>query len=94
MAKKNMNGTLIAAAAVILTIILATVIWIWGAATIAKDVEANTARGPVVRANELAIADIKKDIAQILKTQEKMEEARKDDTKAIIEAIGRVSDGN
>ena len=75
---------------------------VWQASTIASRVDVNcedidefkSGVIPKVSKNHDDIIGIKKDISQILTNMKTMEETEKESTKAIIEAIGRIKNGN
>lgn len=71
---------------------------IYGYASLNHEVEDNSEEikemKPIIKTHDRTIIGIQKDIEQILKTQKTMIETEKDNTKSILDAIGKVKDGN
>ena len=99
------NGQIWKIIGVLTTLGVLAVSVVYGYATLTAQVNSNCAEietiKPVVSSNhdakigfEKDIASIKKDIAQMLIAQEKMAKTEAENTKAIIEAIGRINNGN
>jgi hypothetical protein len=98
----NTNGINWKMMAVIVGLIVAASGWVWNAAIIYSNVSANKeklkeiyqAEVPKIETNKDDIIGLKKDIAQILSTQERMITTEENNTNAIIQAIARINNAN